>query len=342
MASLSELLQYAQAQQGVDPLAKGVESFFGGIESGKKERLQKEALDIDNALKMAQIQQKMQEAEQMKQNAIIAQRFAEMSGLSGEANKDKSTGSKLNDMANSFEVKWNQNTGVSVSPKKETERNYHFVSPDKKTYITDESGQLVEGVPKPNSIARNLPIDPQKREDMKDLAKYKDDAMQALVALDKIEKYAETLGDFSRGVIPQAYSKAATGVGKFAKDKKVSLYEGAVSQEFIPMARKLQEEKGPITEFDVKRVEKGFGEITTPLADKKTLINEYRLKVRKAVENKLEQAGKSVEDLKQENPSLYNMLYKKEDVGEKQEASGLPAVGGSFNGQKVLNVKRVK
>src|SRR3990167_3897373 len=61
----------------------------------------------------------------------------------------------------------------------------------------------------------------------------------------------------------------------------------AFAQELIPMARKLMEEKGPITEFDVARVEKGFGDITLPLEDKLFLMDQLRAKVNQALQAKM-------------------------------------------------------
>lgn len=131
---------------------------------------------------------------------------------------------------------------------------------------------------------------------VKALNNYSSDAIQSLVALDKIEEGAKTLGNFKRGVWNQAKAKANVAAKEFGKDKNVTRYLGVVSQELIPAARKLMEEKGPITESDVNRVEKGLGDITAPLEDKLFLINELRNKVKAVVENKRKIAGISDED----------------------------------------------
>ena len=120
---------------------------------------------------------------------------------------------------------------------------------------------------------------------------YQSDANQALLAIDKIEREAKNLGSFGRGMIPQTLARISTEVGKYSKDQDITRYLGVVSQELIPAARKIMEEKGPITEFDVQRVEKGLGELTTPLEDKLFLLNELRTKVNKALELKRNIAG---------------------------------------------------
>jgi len=117
----------------------------------------------------------------------------------------------------------------------------------------------------------------------KNLNQYSSDANQMLVAINKLEKGAKTLGDFPRGFAGQLGSRARVSVQKFGKEKNLTRYLGVLAQEFIPMARKVMEEKGPITEFDVKRVEKGLGDVTTPLEDKLFLLGEIRNKVRKAL-----------------------------------------------------------
>lgn len=138
----------------------------------------------------------------------------------------------------------------------------------------------------------------------KDLQNYASDANQALVALDKIEKYSAGLGDFKTGLKNQVVAKGKAFIDKFSKEENMTNYLGVVSQEFIPMARKLMEEKGPITEFDVARVEKGFGDVTTPLKTKKLLINELRNKVARAIKIKADLAGLSEEEFMQLNQSL--------------------------------------
>lgn len=126
---------------------------------------------------------------------------------------------------------------------------------------------------------------------------YSSDAMQAMTALEKIEKYSKDLPDFKRGVMNQVGAKVKTGVNQFAKEKNVTRYIGVVAQELIPMARKLMEEKGPITEFDVARVEKGFGDLTIPQEDRLALINELRNKVKQAILNKMNTSEYSFKDI---------------------------------------------
>jgi hypothetical protein len=136
---------------------------------------------------------------------------------------------------------------------------------------------------------------------------YSSDAMQALTALDKIEKYSTDLPQFGRGVLAQTKAKVTTGVSQYAKEKNITRYLGTLAQELIPMARKLMEEKGPITEFDVARVEKGFGDLTTPQEDRIVLIGELRNKVKQAIMNKMDVSEYSFKDI----ASKYKMLGEK-------------------------------
>ena len=142
----------------------------------------------------------------------------------------------------------------------------------------------------------------------KSLDTYMGDANQALVALEKIEKGAKKLGDFNRGAIPQLGAKISMGFKKFSKDEDVTRYLGVLAQELIPMARKLMEEKGPITESDVKRVEMGFGDLTTPLKDKIFLINELKGKVKQSLEMKM---GLVEQDAGQELPEEYGSVLQR-------------------------------
>lgn len=130
----------------------------------------------------------------------------------------------------------------------------------------------------------------------RDFNAYTGDAMQSLVALDKLEKASEKLGDFGRGLLAQTGARIGLGVGRFGADKNTVEYFGVLNQELIPAARKIMEEKGPITEFDVKRVEEGLGNPSIPLEDKKFLLNQLRDKIRQAVNNKLEVAEISPEE----------------------------------------------
>jgi hypothetical protein len=92
----------------------------------------------------------------------------------------------------------------------------------------------------------------------------------------------------------------------------------------IPMARKLMEEKGPITEFDVKRVEKGFGDVTTPLAQKVKLIGELRGKLQKAAKNKMEVAKMSELEFASNYTSLYiNLFPEKAAFIQKAKTKGI-------------------
>jgi len=125
---------------------------------------------------------------------------------------------------------------------------------------------------------------------LKALDSYSSDAVSTLAALDKLTAQTHELGDFKRGLLPQISEKIGINIKEAGKDEAVTRYIGVVNQELIPLARKLMEEKGPITESDVNRVEKGLGDITTPIADKLFLINQLRQKIQLAIANKAEAA----------------------------------------------------
>lgn len=135
---------------------------------------------------------------------------------------------------------------------------------------------------------------------------YQSDANQALVAIKKIREQSKNLPKFERGFIEQTKAKATAALGEYSKDKEITRYQGVVAQELIPMARKLMEEKGPITEFDVDRVEKGLGDLTTPQEDKTFLLDELQNKVFRALKSKSEIAELSPEDIK----GKYSKVFK--------------------------------
>lgn len=145
---------------------------------------------------------------------------------------------------------------------------------------------------------------------------YQADANQALVAIDKIESQAKNLPEYRRGGLNQITGRIDAAYKEFSKDKEVTRYLGVVSQELIPMARKLMEEKGPITEFDVARVEKGLGDITAPLEDKKFLLNELRDKVKQALLTKSKIAEISQEDIE----GKYSDLFKRAGTSSKKNS----------------------
>ena len=142
----------------------------------------------------------------------------------------------------------------------------------------------------------------------KSFNEYSSNASDVLGALDKIEEYAKKLPAMKTGVIGQAKARFDVAKGEFAADKRFSEFSGVLSGELIPMARKLQEEKGPITEWDVARVEKGLGQKNLPFSQKQVIIQESRNKVGEQVLNKLSSAGWSVKDFATKYPALYSKV----------------------------------
>jgi hypothetical protein len=170
-----------------------------------------------------------------------------------------------------------------------------------------------------------------------DLDTYTSDAMKALVGIDKLSIHAEDLGDFDRGFLPQTYSRLKMGVDTYAKEKNVTRYLGVLAQELIPFARNLMEEKGPITESDVDRIGKGLGDLTTPLEDKKYLLNELRKKVGLALKNKAQVAGIPEDSFKKKYSTLSRMAFDQEKdpsemTPEEIQAELNSLKGGTQNG----------
>jgi hypothetical protein len=134
-----------------------------------------------------------------------------------------------------------------------------------------------------------------KKERMKareELRKYASDAHQVLGALKNIEaKTKKVLPDAGRGVISQTIQKGKYALGQYSADENITRYIASVNSELIPLARKLMEEKGPITEFDVARVEKGLGNANLPLEDRLAIIGDLKSKVYSALEQKRQVAG---------------------------------------------------
>lgn len=167
----------------------------------------------------------------------------------------------------------------------------------------------------------------------KNIQDYIASANKSVTALDKMAKYATNLGDFKTGLVSQALAKGKTTVQEFAKDPKVTEYLGVVSQELIPAARDLMEEKGPITEFDVARVEKGLGDITTPLETKFTLLNELKNKIKAVISIKLQAARIPLGDFRKKYPQLYSNVYEKV-YNPKQFQQTEPILVEDANGNK--------
>ena len=146
-------------------------------------------------------------------------------------------------------------------------------------------------------------------EGRKGLDEYISQADKALVALDKVENYASKLGDFKTGFWNQAGARSKYAIDKFSQDPNVAGYAGVVSQELIPLARNLAEEKGPITDPDVARIELGLGNATAPLATKKLLLNELRNKVREALRIKSQVANITPEMFASNYPDLNQRAF---------------------------------
>lgn len=162
--------------------------------------------------------------------------------------------------------------------------------------------------------ARNVPK--RQYEAQKRLDTYVADANQALVAIDKIVRLTNELPKYERGFWKQTGAKADVMFKKYSADKDMVRYLGAVSQELIPIARKIMEEKGPIADSDVKRVEEGLGNPSLPTEDKIFLLEELRNKILKAIKIKqqeAEQVGSAFADFdkeSEEDPVMAGLMKK--------------------------------
>lgn len=150
---------------------------------------------------------------------------------------------------------------------------------------------------------------------------------KALLAIGKIRTASDDLPQFGSGVTNQAFGKAAMGIKSFAKEEKTATYEGYVSQELIPLARNLAEEKGPITDNDVARIEKGLGDKTTPKEIRNSLLNELVNKIELSVASKAESAGIPIEEIYAKNKTLYELL-------KKEKAYSLKSLTSPVSGNK--------
>ena len=175
---------------------------------------------------------------------------------------------------------------------------------------------------------------------VKELEKFIPAADKALVALEGIEELAKKLPNFTRiptgfgsieipgtdqrGLIESNLRRLNAGLDVNAQQKDVVRFMGKMSQELIPLARNLAEEKGPITDPDVDRIEKGLGKLETPLEDKLFLLNELKEKVSLSLQTKMKQAKRGRQDIESLSPRLANLIPVEFKSVEEVEAANLP------------------
>lgn len=150
--------------------------------------------------------------------------------------------------------------------------------------------------------------------------------------ISELETRAGELGDFDPGW-SQVFSKANVMTKKFLEDPTINKYSGFIDQNLAPLARVLQQEKGPLTEKDTGRILSGLGKITAPLSVKKDLINELRKKALDVIESNARQAGISDDEIEQQIPGFSiektiqeNMKYhgkSRDEVVEAMKKRGL-------------------
>jgi len=177
----------------------------------------------------------------------------------------------------------------------------------KKKGLTVEQKRIL-GDRESEAEGRSKGITESTKEARKALGQYVSDAVQVLKGIDKIGGRAALLPDYKSGVFNQTYAKGDVAIKNYAADERVTKYLGVVAQELIPFARKIMEEKGPIAEGDVKRVEEGLGKIELPLGQKIFLLNELRGKIKAALDNKMESAGMTREEFEGKYKTLNTLL----------------------------------
>ena len=142
-------------------------------------------------------------------------------------------------------------------------------------------------------------------EAQKNLQTYTSNAHDVLYALEKVEAKAKKLPEFKPGIPNQLLASLQISLGETSATPEFTEYDAAVNSELIPLARKLQEEKGPITEWDVKRVEKGLGRKTLPLSQKQDILGESKKKVYSALRNKMDAAGMTEKEFANKFKTVY-------------------------------------
>jgi len=106
-----------------------------------------------------------------------------------------------------------------------------------------------------------------------------------------IEKSAIELGDFNVGVISQAVATGEKWKELFAKNPKYIKYRAAVSREVTRFARIYGQEKGMVSDKDIKRYENTLPDPTAPLQLKIDMLHEIKAIMKKDLVNSAEIAG---------------------------------------------------
>jgi hypothetical protein len=155
---------------------------------------------------------------------------------------------------------------------------------------------------------------------MSDLQKQVPEVNDLFTAFEAMENSAVSLGDFKSGpeqIISQTEMKAK----EMMKDPTVTKYVGTLNQQLAKIARKQNDEKGALSDFDVDRVLKGLGSATAPLSVKIDLLKEMRFAARQKILSRLEASGMTLDDLKNKYPKFYNKMMK-EPVIQKNKKTG--------------------
>jgi hypothetical protein len=155
---------------------------------------------------------------------------------------------------------------------------------------------------------------------MSDLQKQVPEVNDLFTAFEAMENSAVSLGDFKSGpeqIISQTEMKAK----EMMKDPTVTKYVGTLNQQLAKIARKQNDEKGALSDFDVDRVLKGLGSATAPLSVKIDLLKEMRFAARQKILSRLEASGMTLDDLKNKYPKFYNKMMQ-EPVIQKNKKTG--------------------
>lgn len=135
-------------------------------------------------------------------------------------------------------------------------------------------------------------------------------AYDLLNGLNNLERSAEELGDFQTGLAGQLKARGGFELNKFAKRPEVTQFVSDLKGILTPLARGEGLEKGVISDKDIERYSEQLSSPTTPLAQKKRIMNGIKAKVKDSLLQRAELAGVEESMIAQKYPRLYGKLAK--------------------------------
>lgn len=153
-------------------------------------------------------------------------------------------------------------------------------------------------------------------------------APDVLGAFQGIKERGARLPQFKTGFFPQLAGKISMAEKSFSKDPVVGDYNRWVDSNLIPLARKFMEEKGPITESDVSKLEKTLKDSTLPQEQREITLNDFMSKIQQSIRNKMSIAGVTDEEFFGKYGDLAQNV-----LGQQQSAKPNPIVGAAQSQQ---------